>query len=187
MREIALHILDIAQNSISAGATLVEITVDENPEEDTLTVVVRDNGCGMSEEFVKKVTDPFTTKRTTRKVGLGIPLIKLAAESTGGRFDIESKEGVGTVLTAVFGYSHIDRQPLGDMAETMLGMITSFEETDFLYIHRICGREFRLDTREIKKVLGDVSLKNNEVYLWLSDYMREGEKEIENENGGKEI
>lgn len=182
MREISLHILDIAQNSITAGATLVKIEVDENVTEDTLTVSIADNGCGMSPEFVKKVTDPFTTKRTTRKVGLGIPLFKLAAESTGGSFEIRSEVGVGTTVTAVFGYSHIDRQPLGNMAETILGMVVSHENIDFLYTHTRNGKAFSFDTAEVKKILGGVSLGEPEVYVWLSDYLTEGEEELENLN-----
>ncbi len=180
MREISLHILDIAQNSVVANATLVEITVDENEEADTLTVSVKDNGKVMDEDMVKRVVDPFTTGRTTRKVGLGIPLIKLAAENTGGTLSLESEPGVGTILTAVFGLNSIDRQPLGDMAETMLGMVTSYENVDFLYLHKVNEKEFSFDTREIKKILGDVSLKEPEVYMWLSGYLKEGEAELTN-------
>ena len=180
MREISLHILDIAQNSVTANASLVEITVDENISADKLTVVIKDNGKGMSEELLAKVVDPFTTGRKTRKVGLGIPLIKMAAEVTGGSFSLESELGVGTTLTAVFKYSSIDRQPLGNMAETMLGMVTSYEKVDFLYTHKVNDKEFVLDTREIKKVLGDVSLAVPDVYMWLSEYLKEGEAELLN-------
>ena len=180
MREISLHILDIAQNSSTANASLVEITVDENEKADTLSVIIADNGKGMSEEMVKNVVDPFTTGRTTRKVGLGIPLIKMAAENTGGSFNLESKLGVGTTLTAVFVLCSIDRQPLGDMAETMLGMVTSYENVDFLYVHKVNENEFILDTREIKKILGGVSLSEPDVYMWLSEYLKEGESELTN-------
>ena len=178
MREIALHILDIAQNSVVAGATLVEIDVAESYPEDLLTVKITDNGCGMSAEFLKKVVDPFTTKRTTRKVGLGIPLFKLAAENTGGTFDISSEPGKGTVVTAKFVHSHIDRQPLGNMTETILGLITAYENVDFLYRHSVDDKEFVLDTSELKKVLGDVPFSNPEVYVWLLEYMTEGENEL---------
>lgn len=178
MREISLHILDIAQNSITAKASLVEISVDEDITGDTITVMIRDNGKGMSEDMVRRVTDPFTTGRTTRKVGLGIPLIKLAAEMTGGSFEISSVLGLGTTLTAVFGYSHIDRQPLGDMAGTMLSLITAHEAIDFLYIHKVDERTFIMDTRELKKVLGGVSFNEPEVYIWLSEYLSEGEAEL---------
>ena len=178
MREIALHILDIAQNSVVANAKNIKIEVIEDVAADILSVEISDNGCGMTAEFLANVTSPFTTKRTTRKVGLGIPLLKLAAENTGGRFEILSEINVGTTTKAVFGYSHIDRQPLGDMAETMLGLITSYESVDFLYIHKANNKEFALDTAEIKSILGDVSFSNPEVYLWLKEYISEGEKSL---------
>ena len=119
MTEISLNILDVAQNSISAGAKLIEISVVADIKSDTLTVVIKDNGCGMDEEKLKKVIDPFFTTRTTRKVGLGIPFYKLAAENTGGTFNITSQLGLGTTVTAVFGLSHIDRMPLGDINFTI--------------------------------------------------------------------
>lgn len=180
MREIALHILDIVQNSITAGATKIEVNICEDTDLDKLSVVISDNGCGMSEEFLKKVIDPFTTKRTTRKVGLGIPLYKMAAENTGGSFDIQSKLGEGTVVTAVFGYGHIDRQPLGDMTGTMLGLFTSYENIDFLYKHSVNKNTFEVDTAELKNVLGDVPFSAPEVYLWLSEFLKEGEEELYN-------
>ena len=178
MKEISLHILDIMQNSVAANASLIGLEVIEDEEKDILSFTVTDNGKGMSEELIKKVIDPFTTGRTTRKVGLGIPLTKLAAEMTGGYIKIESRLGEGTVFYAVFGYSHIDRQPLGDMAQTMHQIITSFEDVDFTYRHVVNGMEFSLDTREIKKILGGVSLKENDVSLWIYEYLKDGEKEI---------
>ncbi len=179
MREIALHILDIAQNSVTANAKNIRIEVVEDITADRLSVEISDNGCGMTPEFLAAVTSPFTTKRTTRKVGLGIPLLKAAAESTGGSFEITSQAGVGTSTTAVFGYSHIDRQPLGDMAETILGLVTSYKNVDFLYIHKVGDKEFSLDTAELKGILGDVPFSNPEVYMWLSEYISEGEKSLE--------
>lgn len=178
MREIALHILDIAQNSVVADATFVGIDVIENHSDDELVVKISDNGSGMSKEFLKKVVDPFTTKRTTRKVGLGIPLFKLAAENAGGSFEITSELGKGTVVTAKFVHSHIDRQPLGDMAGTILSLVTAYESVNFLYRHIVDGREFLLDTAELKKVLGDVPFSNPEVYIWLTQYITEGEGEL---------
>lgn len=178
MREISLHILDIVQNSVVAGATRIEVLVDEDIAADKLTVEVRDDGCGMSKEFLEKVIDPFTTKRTTRKVGLGIPLFKNAAESTDGTFEIQSQPGKGTCVTAVFGYSHIDRQPLGDMADTMLGLFTSYENVDFVYRHTVGDKEFEVDTAQLKTVLDGVPFTTHEVYLWLSEFLREGESEL---------
>ena len=178
MEELSLHILDIVQNSISAGATLIEVSIIEDEENDTLTITVNDNGCGMEEEVLKKVTDPFTTGRKTRRVGLGIPLLKLAAEMTGGNISLWSEVGVGTKISAVFGLSHIDRQPLGDIASTMHQLIIMNEQTDFLYLHKAGEKEFLLDTREIKKVLDGVSLKEHEVMLWLLDFIKENEESL---------
>lgn len=176
--EISLHILDIMHNSIAAGADLIELNVTEDTANDILSFLIKDNGKGMSKEMVESVCDPFTTGRTTRNVGLGIPLLKQVAEATGGGIKIASDIGVGTELFASFTYSHIDRQPLGDMVQTMHQLITSFENIDFLYSHCINGTEFKCDTREIKKVLNGVSLKETEISLWLFDYLKEGEAEI---------
>lgn len=178
MRELSLHILDIMQNSVVAGAKLIELTLTEDVAEDVLKFTIKDDGKGMPPEMVKAVTDPFTTSRSTRKVGLGIPLLKLAAENTGGGIELSSEEGVGTVISATFGYSHIDRQPLGDMAETVLGTVTSYEDLDFLYTHIVNGKEFVFDTRQIHEILGGVSFKMPEVTLWLSEYLKENEAEL---------
>ncbi len=175
MKELSLHILDIMQNSIVAGATLVELDLTEDREEDVLSFSITDNGCGMSEEMVEAVVNPFTTSRTTRKVGLGIPLLKAAAEQTGGGITLSSKIGEGTVITASFGYGHIDRQPLGNMAETMLGLITSYETVDFVYRHRVDTEEYALDTREMRQMLGGVPFTEPQVMLWLSEFLKENE------------
>ena len=178
MKEISLHILDIMQNSVTAGAGLIELTVTEDEKNDILSFSVKDNGKGMSEELLASVTDPFTTGRTTRKVGLGIPLLKHAAELTGGGIDIKSKLGEGTTISATFVYSSIDRQPLGNMSETMHQLITSFEDVDFIYSHLVNGKEFFVDTREFKKVLSGVSFRENAVSLWILEYLKEGEAGI---------
>ena len=178
MKEISLHILDIMQNSVTAGADLIELVVIENEKEDILSFLVKDNGKGMSKEFLASVTDPFTTGRTTRKVGLGIPLLKNATELTGGGIEIESKLGEGTTIKANFVYSNIDRQPLGNMSETMHQLITSYEDVDFIYSHKVNDKEFLVDTREFKKVLGGVSFKENAVSLWILEYLKEGETEL---------
>ncbi len=175
MEELSLHILDIVQNSITAGAKLIDVAVVEDNESDELTITVTDNGKGMPEDMVKNVTDPFTTGRTTRRVGLGIPLLKLAAEMTGGCLSIESEVGKGTKICATFGLSHIDRQPLGDMASTMHQLIIMNENTDFLYTHKVNSNEFLLDTRQVKELLGGVSLSTHEVMVWLLEYLKENE------------
>lgn len=178
MKELSLHILDIVQNSVAAGAKLITLDLIEDENTDLLEFSIKDDGCGMTEETLKKVTDPFTTGRTTRRVGLGIPLLKAAAELTGGGLELTSEPGVGTTVTARFVYDSIDRQPLGNMAETILGLITSYENIDFVYYHRVNEKKFTIDTREIKGILGEVSLNEPEVVLWLSGFLNENETEL---------
>lgn len=173
MRELSLNILDISQNSISAKATVVEIVVDENSADSTLTVKIIDNGCGMSEEMLARVNDPFCTTRTTRKVGMGIPLFKMAAEMTGGSFNISSVVGEGTQVTAVFKTDSIDFTPLGDIDSTIITLVTMNTHIDFLYRLKIDGREFVLDTKQLKGILGGVPLNEPEVVMWMKDYLKE--------------
>lgn len=178
MKELSLHILDIAKNSVKAKASLVEIYVNEDEEKNLLTIDINDNGCGMSEEFLKNVKDPFSTTRTTRKVGMGISLFEAAAMQCGGKLDITSEEGVGTKMCVSFQYNHIDRAPLGDMAGTMETLISGSPEIDFLYRHTKNGNAFTLDTRELRGILGDVPLDLPEVVLWIDGYIKEGLSEI---------
>lgn len=178
MRELSLHILDIAKNSVKAKADLIEIEICEDEEKDLLTIGIYDNGCGMSEEFLKTVKDPFSTTRTTRKVGMGIPLFMAAANACDGELDITSKEGVGTRMDVTFRLGHIDRAPLGDMAGTMQTLISGSPEIDFLYRHTKNGQEFVLDTREIRNVLAGVPLNTPDVLLWLDGYIKEGLNDI---------
>ena len=173
MRELSLNILDIAQNSITAGASLITIEVNENTIDHTLLIGIYDNGKGMSEEQVKSVIDPFFTTRTTRKVGMGIPLFKMAAEQTGGRLEIKSEIGVGTEVRAYFKTDNVDFTPLGDVASTVQMLITMNTDRDFLYKHSVDGKEFVADTREIKAILGDVPLDTYEVSQWLIDFIKE--------------
>lgn len=174
MKELSLHILDIVKNSVKAGATLIGITINESAQENTLSIVISDNGCGMSKDFLARVRDPFTTTRTTRKVGMGIPLFEAAALQCDGRFDITSEVGVGTTVTAVFRHDHIDRAPLGDMAETMTTLVSGSPEIDFCYTHTTDNDQFVFDTREVRKELGEVPLNLPDVILWIDSFMREG-------------
>ena len=180
--EISLNILDVAQNSIAAGATLTEITVDIDSASDTLTVCINDNGCGMTEEQVSAVTDPFYTTRKTRKIGLGVPFFKSAAENMGGSFEITSEVGVGTKVKAVFGLSHIDRMPLGDMTFTIHTLVTLNSGIDFLYRYTADGKSFTLDTRQFREILGDVPFNIPEVSDYIKSYLNENSDEV---NGGK--
>ena len=178
MREISLHILDIVQNSIEAGATKVDLRLDEDTVADKMTIVVRDNGRGMDEDLVHSVTDPFVTTRTTRQVGLGIPLMKATAELCSGSLTIQSTRGRGTVVTATFQRSHIDRPPLGDMKGTLLSIIIGNSQADLHYVHVVDGQKFELDTADIKRVLDGVPLSAPNVIRWLSEYLDQDFKEV---------
>lgn len=178
MKELSLNILDIAENSVRAGATLVGISLAQQDNE--LTVIIRDNGCGMSPETLQRVENPFYTTRTTRSVGLGIPLYKLAAEQTGGSVSIRSVQEAedpvhhGTEVTAVFHTDHIDCAPLGDMVSTVLTLIHGSPQIDFVYTHTAPGLAVSLDTREIRAVLGEeIPLDSFEVMEWIRDNLKE--------------
>lgn len=178
MPELSLNVLDIAQNSVKAGAALVTVTVGEDTTADRLTITIGDNGCGMTPEQVQRVIDPFYTTRTTRRVGLGVPFFAMAAELTGGHLDIVSHVGEGTTVTAVFGLSHIDRMPLGDMAATMVSLIQCNPDIDFVYTYRVDAKEMVADTRTFRVALGDVPLDTPEVLAFITDYINENTAEI---------
>lgn len=177
MKELSLNILDITENSVKAKATLTEILLDET--EETVTLTIRDDGCGMPEEIVRGVTDPFYTTRTTRKVGLGLPLLKLQAEQTGGSMTIRSKQAEfegdthGTTVTAVFYKNHIDATPLGDVTATLTTLIQGHPDTDFLFCHKKGESEVGLDTRQLREILEGVPLNTYEVIRWTEEYLRE--------------
>lgn len=180
MTEISLNILDVAQNSVRANASLTRISVKADTKQDFLEVIIEDNGCGMNDKQLENVEDPFFTTRTTRKVGLGIPFFKLAAESTGGSFNIASQIGKGTTVTAVFGLSHIDRMPLGDMTSTIHTIITMNPTLDFVYEYQIDGRKFTLDTREFREILGDVPFNSPDVSEYIKEFLKENKNEVDN-------
>ena len=181
MKELSLNILDISENSVKAGASLTEILIQENDE--ILTLTVKDNGRGMSDEVLRSVTDPFYTTRTTRSVGLGIPLLKLAAEQTGGHIEIHSKvrddptEDHGTEIKAYFNKNHIDFTPLGDTVSTITTLIQGNPDIDFLFSHVKNGVTVYLDTRELRRELEDVPLNTYEVIKWIEEYLIEQYKE----------
>ncbi len=176
MQELSLNILDIAQNSVKAKATRVDISVEEN--ENLLNVVIKDNGCGMSEEQLSNVTDPFFTSRTTRAVGLGIPFYKMAAEQTGGEFSITSILSVGTVVKASFYTDHIDCLPIGNMADTIYTLISCNEHIDFFYSHKSPKGEFLCDTVQLKEMLDGVSLSEVSIANFLREYFKENIEEL---------
>lgn len=181
MKELSLNILDITENSVKAGATLTKISVVEN--DDTLTITIKDDGHGMSEEILKTVENPFYTTRTTRKVGLGIPLLKMAAEMTGGEVKIVSstdKVTHGTTVTATFFKNHLDFTPLGDVKETIVTLIQGHPDTDFLFTHQTNKGEVKLDTRELRIVLEGVPLDTYEVIVWIKEYLNEQYELLDN-------
>ena len=184
MKELSLNILDITENSVKAKATLVEILLTENT--DTLTITVKDDGTGMTDEVLERVSNPFYTTRTTRKVGMGIPLLKFAAEMTGGSLSITSRHESeyadhGTTVTASFFKNHIDFTPLGDVISSITTLIQGHPNTDFRYLHKGESAEVAFDTREVRAVLEDVPLDNFEVLTWIKENLSE-QYEVFNEN-----
>lgn len=171
MRELSLNILDIVENSVKAEAKIVYI--DVIAKDNVLTISIKDDGKGMSEEFLSRVTDPYTTTRTTRKVGMGLPFLKMEAEMAGGTFDIRSKLGEGTVVTTTFTIDHIDRPPLGDLGETMSILISNGDEVDYVLHFVFKDTDFVFDTRELKAQLDGVPMDEPEVLLFIKNYIRE--------------
>lgn len=175
MKELSLNILDITYNSIAAKAKNIEILIDEDTKNSTLKLIIRDDGSGMDEETVKKVTDPFYTSRTTRKIGLGIPLLKMEAEQTGGSLNITSELSKGTELSAVFRTDSIDMIPLGEIIPTVCTLIQGAPDIDYLFIHNIDERTVKLDTKEIREALNDpdsnvqISLAETEILDWIKE------------------
>ncbi|MDE3089498.1 MAG: ATP-binding protein [Chloroflexota bacterium] len=173
LRELALHILDLVENSIAAGATRVTIEVIEDARADRLTIRVADNGRGMDADLAARVADPFVTTRATRRVGLGLPFLKQAAELCNGALTIDSAQGDGTTVTATFQNSHIDRMPMGDLPGTILTLVVGNPQVDFVYRHVVDGKTYEFDTRPIKQELGAVALSEPEVIAYLKEALQE--------------
>ncbi len=163
MRTLAEHILDIAQNSVRAKATLIEIIVEENKKSDLWTLTITDNGCGMDGEMIKHAANPFFTSRTTRKVGLGLALLQQNATAAGGRLIMESKHGEGTFLQADFQLSHVDRPPVGNIGESLYLLFLGYTTGELRYEHKCEKDTFNICTSELREALGKVSLQNKEV------------------------
>jgi hypothetical protein len=178
MKDLSLHILDIAQNSISAKASLIQIIIDEDKFNNRYVLTIDDNGSGMSPEVLAKVTDPYTTSRTTRKVGLGLPLLKLNAELANGNLEITSKVGVGTKVVTVFEFDHIDRVPIGDIAGVVVMLASMNPNLEFIYKHTTPRGEYIFDTKEIKVVLDDLSIQDIRIQKYLKEMIEENLKDI---------
>lgn len=167
MKELSLHIMDIAENGIAAGADLISILVKEDTRENILVIEVSDNGRGIPPSDLDLVTDPFVTSRTTRRVGLGLSLFKAAAERCGGYFEITSKPGKGTIVHASFVHDHIDRAPMGDIAGSLISLLAGYPEIDIEYAHMYDGKSFDCNTREIRVELEGVPLQEPSVLQHL--------------------
>ena len=183
MRELSLHILDIAENGITADADCIKILVEENRSMDLLTMTIKDNGQGMLAEKIEKLSDPFVTSRTTRRVGLGLSLLAAAAERCEGRLTVETEPGAGTEVRVTFRHSHIDRAPVGDMAATITTLIMGNPQVDFVYSHIINDEEFTLDTRELKAEMGAHSLANPVVIHHLTASIRNSLAQLATNDG----
>lgn len=173
MKDLSMHIMDIIQNSVRAEASLVELKITESFKDDMFSIAIKDNGFGMSEEVLAKAIDPFFTTRTTRKVGLGLSLLKQNAEQTGGGMEISSKEGEGTELEAVFSYKHLDRPSLGDIAGTMVLLVGANPEMDFIYTHITDDGEYVFDTKEVKEVLDGMPVSDPNIMQYLKEMIKE--------------
>ncbi len=174
LRELSLHILDIAENSVQAKAKNIDVSVEEDQESDRLRITVKDDGKGMNTERLAQVTDPFFTSRTTRKVGLGIPFLKEAAEACNGFLKIESAEGIGTTLHVEFQRSHLDRMPLGDLESTYLNLLVGYPDVHWILRYKMDKKEFVLDDQLIKNELPDIPLCDPTILAYLRKIISDG-------------
>jgi hypothetical protein len=183
LRELALHVMDIAENGLSAQADLLTLHIVEDRKKSHLRVTITDNGRGMSQETLQRVTDPFFTTRTTRRVGLGLSLLREASKRCDGAFEIKSEEGKGTEVSASFRLDHIDLAPMGDMAGSLVSLIMGYPEVDFVYTHEVDGHAFHLDTRDIKKELEGVPVNHPEVLKYIGGVMRNALSDLRGKAG----
>jgi hypothetical protein len=181
MQDLSLHILDLIQNSIAAGASLIKLTIYEDKEKNWLTIDIEDNGKGMDKIVMRRAADPFYTTRSTRKVGLGLPLFVAMAQRCGGDVVLKSTKGKGTSIKSGFQLNHIDRPPFGKLEDTITTLILCNPDIDFVYIHKVNDDEFKLDTRDIRQIIGDIPIEHPEIINWIQSYMKDGLNEI---NGG---
>jgi hypothetical protein len=179
MEDLSLHLLDVAENGIKAGASRIEIGIEEDLTARRLTLTVKDNGSGMEPEFARRVADPFVTTRTERRVGLGIPMLSRSAQETGGGLTVDSEKGRGTEVRAWFAADHIDCRPLGDVVETMITLILGNPGIEFALTWKRGGKSLEVDTRDLREQLGDIPLSDPEVLRVVRDRIREEVKELQ--------
>jgi anti-sigma regulatory factor (Ser/Thr protein kinase) len=175
MEDLSLHILDVAENSITAGARNLSIMVREDTRHDLLAIMIEDDGKGMDADTVQKAADPFFTSRTTRRVGLGLALLRQAAEAANGTMHIRSTPGTGTTVSATFQLSHVDRKPLGGMAETIIALIATSAEIDLRYAHTVDGKTVEFDTKEIRAHLGGIPINSVAALGAIRDHLTQEE------------
>ncbi len=178
MRDISMHILDIVGNSVRAKATQVKVTIEESLDNDFFKVIIKDNGIGMDSKTIERSMDPFFTSRTTRRVGLGIPLLQQNTELTGGNLSIESAPGEGTTITALFVRSHIDRPPIGDMSETMSLLMTGNPNVNMVYQHSIDEESYQISSQDISEALGNVKITEPFVLKYIREMINENLMEL---------
>lgn len=178
MKDLALHILDIVHNAISAKATLIGVDIRESEEDDVLALTVTDNGRGIPADMLATVTDPYTTTRTSRKVGMGLPLLRQNAEQSGGGISVVSEVGVGTTVKALFGLNHIDRPPLGEISGVIVDLAASRPEVEFVYSHTTAVDSFSFDTREVKEALDGMPMADAKMRRYLISMIDENLEEI---------
>ncbi len=173
MKELSMHILDIAMNSVKAEAKLIEITVEDSIKNNSIKINIKDDGKGMGKEILENVTNPFYTTRTTRKVGLGLALLKEASERCKGYLKITSELGVGTIVESFFERNNIDRAPLGNMPETIIVIINSLKNCNLIYNHVVDDNSFTISTQQLKEILGEVDISDSNVMMWIKEYINE--------------
>lgn len=182
MRELSLHIMDIIENGLGAGADLITLSIVEDKKKNWLKITITDNGSGIPEEMQEKVLDPFFTTRTTRRVGLGLSLIREASRRCNGEFNIKSKEGEGTEVSVSFELNHIDLAPIGNMASSLTALIMGNPDVDFVYTHEVDGNIFHLDTRQVREELEGLTLNHPEVIKYLASVIRESLTDLKKGN-----
>jgi len=184
MRELSLHILDLVQNALEAGATLVKLEIIENFAADVLTIRMSDNGRGMDEQLRQLVIDPFITTRTTRRIGLGLPLMDMSSKRCGGYLTIDSTPGRGTIVEVKYQHSHLDRPPMGNLVETIKTILVANPALDFIYHHTIDDKTFSISSQELVDTLDGVPLTHPDILTWLHGFLLEN---ISNLYGGVNI
>ena len=177
-----MHVYDLMENSTAANSTEVKLTIRDSLKDNIYAFTIEDNGKGMTPEFMAKVTDPYTTSRTTRKVGLGLPLIKMNTENCGGGMKLQSEVGKGTRLDFWFQHNHWDRPPMGDLAGTIVMLCAAHEDIHIIYKHITDEDEFVFDTDEIHEALDGMSMNDVKVMGWLKDMVQENLEAIHYNN-----